>query len=41
MPQLEGGDIESVTNKANQTSKKLKDYIDDGYKFFQLFRLVL
>jgi len=36
MPQLEGGDIESVTNKANQTSKKLKDYIDDGYKILSV-----
>ena len=36
MPQLEGGDIESVTNKANQTSKKLKDYIDNGYKILSI-----
>ena len=36
MPQLEGGNIESVTNKANQTSKKLKDYIDNGYKILSI-----
>ncbi len=36
MPQLEGGDIESVINKANQTSKKLKDYIDNGYKILSI-----
>jgi glycerol-3-phosphate dehydrogenase subunit C len=36
MPQLEGGDLESVTNKANQTSKMLKDYIDGGYKILSV-----
>ena len=37
MPQLEGGDIESVTNKANHGSdKKLKDYIDNGYKILSI-----
>ena len=35
MPQLEGGDIKSVTNKAKETSSKLKQYIDEGYKVFQ------
>ena len=32
MPQLEGGDIKSVENKALHTSKRLKEFIDDGYK---------
>ena len=36
MPQLEGGDIKSVTNKAIQTSRKLKKLIDDGYTIITL-----
>jgi len=31
MPQLEGGDIESVSQKASDISSKLKNFIDDGY----------
>tara|TARA_A100001035_G_scaffold172667_1_gene137006 strand:- start:1035 stop:1883 length:849 start_codon:yes stop_codon:yes gene_type:complete len=36
MPQLEGGDIKSVTNKAKETSLKLKQYIDEGYKVLSI-----
>ena len=31
MPQLEGGDIESVSQKASEMSSKLNKYIDEGY----------
>jgi glycerol-3-phosphate dehydrogenase subunit C len=31
MPQLEGGDIESVSKKASDMSLKLKNFIDEGY----------
>ena len=36
MPQLEGGDIKSVSEKAKKTSSKLKKYIDDGYKVISI-----
>ena len=32
MPQLEGGNIKSVEQKAKHTSKLLRNYIEDGYK---------
>ena len=31
MPQLEGGDIESVSQKASDMSLRLKNFIDEGY----------
>ena len=31
MPQLEGGDIESVSQKASDICSKLKNFIDEGY----------
>jgi glycerol-3-phosphate dehydrogenase subunit C len=36
MPQLEGGDIKSVSEKAKKTSSDLKKYIDDGYKVISI-----
>ena len=36
MPQLEGGDVKSVTEKAKSTSAKLKKFIDDGYKILSI-----
>ena len=36
MPQLEGGDIQSVKEKAESTSSKLKQYIDEGYKVISI-----
>ena len=36
MPQLEGGDIKSVVQKAKNTSSKLKEYIDNGYKVISI-----
>ena len=36
MPQLEGGDIKSVIDKAKQTSSKLKRFIDEGYKILSI-----
>ena len=36
MPQLEGGDIKSVTDKAKHTSSKLKHFIDQGYKVISI-----
>ena len=36
MPQLEGGDIESVTAKAKEISQKLKKHIEDGYKILSV-----
>ena len=36
MPQLEGGDIKSVTDKAKNTSSKLKNFIDQGYKVISI-----
>ena len=35
MPQLEGGDIKSVTNKAKETSLKLKSILMKVIKFCQ------
>ena len=36
MPQLEGGDIESVSLKASTTSSKLKKFIDEGYTILSI-----
>ncbi len=36
MPQLEGGDIDSVIEKAIHTSSQLEKYIDEGYKILSL-----
>ena len=36
MPQLEGGDITSVLEKAKKTSTKLREYIDQGYKVISI-----
>ena len=36
MPQLEGGDIDSVTKKAIHTSSQLEKYINEGYKILSL-----
>ena len=36
MPQLEGGDIKSVIDKAKHTSSKLKQFIDQGYKILSI-----
>ena len=36
MPQLEGGDIDSVTKKAIHTSSQLEQYINEGYKILSL-----
>ena len=36
MPQLEGGDIDSVTEKAKTTSSKIKKYIENGYQVLSI-----
>ncbi len=36
MPQLEGGDIQSVEKKALHTSKLLREFVDDGYKVISI-----
>ena len=36
MPQLEGGDIESVSQKALDMSLKLKNFIDEGYTILSI-----
>ena len=36
MPQLEGGDLNSVLEKAKETSTKLREYIDQGYKVISI-----
>ncbi len=36
MPQLEGGDIKSVAEKASKTAKLVEPYIDKGYKLISL-----
>ena len=36
MPQLEGGDIKSVSQKASDMSSKLKSFIDEGYTILSI-----
>ena len=36
MPQLEGGDIKSVSQKASEMSFKLKSFIDEGYTILSI-----
>ena len=36
MPQLEGGDIKSVVDKAKKTSETLSKYVDKGYKVLSI-----